>query len=202
MVSPHPETGKAEMPRDTQELERRAGATSISHPVGEPLFPSDLLAENSAAFTTEETKSQHSHHKIQILQDSFPWVCVFTDAQSPDSPPLLPSNSQNPKSAPAASPSLCDCAGMRHHLDSFSCRASRSSRAPACCQPSSYSGPSLLYMRPGETQQGHPSANVPTADSGLCCWPRPCHYMCVCSWSLQVCVPLALATTTTASPGP
>ena len=150
----------------------------------------------------KKPKASTATTKVQILQDSFPRVCVFTDAQSPDSPPLLPSNSQNPKSAPAASPSLCDCAGMRHHLDSFSCRASRSSRAPACCQPSSYSGPSLLYMRPGETQQGHPSANVPTAGSGLCCWPRPCHYMCVCSWSLQVCVPLALATTTTASPGP
>lgn len=82
---------------------------------------------------------------------------MFIDAQSPDSPPLLPSNSQNPKSAPAASPSLCDCASMRHHLDSFSCRASHSSYGPACCQPSSYSGPSLLHTHPGETQQGLPT---------------------------------------------
>lgn len=68
------------------------------------MFPSDLLAEDPAAFATEETKSQHSHHKIQISRDSVPWVCVFTDAQSPDSLPIAPQQQPEPRICTSSQP--------------------------------------------------------------------------------------------------
>lgn len=42
-VSPHAETGKAEMSRDPSEQGRRGGATSISHGAGATTAPSGLL---------------------------------------------------------------------------------------------------------------------------------------------------------------
>lgn len=42
-VSPHPETGKAEMVRDVSEQGRRAGATSVSDAVDTSVVPRDML---------------------------------------------------------------------------------------------------------------------------------------------------------------
>lgn len=68
------------------------------------MVPSDLLAEDPAASATEETKSQHSPHKIQISPAFVPQVFVFTDAQSPDSLPSASpatARTQNPHGQPA-----------------------------------------------------------------------------------------------------
>lgn len=78
----------------------------VSATVGDLCFPVTCLLRTQQLFATEETKSQHSHHKIQISRDSVPWVCVFTDASHLIlSPHCSPATAQNPESAPAADPS-------------------------------------------------------------------------------------------------
>ena len=98
------------------------------------MFPSDLLAEDPAAFATEETKSSTATTKPRfhrILSHGF----VCSQVPSPDSLPIAPQQQPEPQICTSSQPR--DCASMRHHLDSFSCRVTAPAVHPhtACPAP-------------------------------------------------------------------
>lgn len=85
LVSPHPETSKAELYTDSWEQERGPGATSITHTGGMAVGPLPSQQRTPAAFTMEETNGQHGCQGLPAEFTHFaPQVFTFTDTSHLD----------------------------------------------------------------------------------------------------------------------